>query len=82
MDEILSEDLKSVVTIRLEEETRVLMPQTLSFFIFVSSRGIRTVDPKIHGSYLDHPFVEDTWLPVSVSAPGKPKEKSPCLRKS
>jgi hypothetical protein len=29
MDEILSEDLRSVVTVRLEEETRALMPQPL-----------------------------------------------------
>jgi hypothetical protein len=57
------------------------MPQPLSF-IFVISRGIGTIDPKIHGSYLDRPFVEDTWLSVGVSTPGRPKGKNPCLRKT
>jgi len=80
IDEILSEDLRSVMTIRLEEETRVLMPQPLSF-IFMSSGGIGTVDPKIHESYLDCQFVENTWLSIGISAPERPKGKNPCLRK-
>jgi hypothetical protein len=56
------------------------MPQPFSF-IFVISGGIGTIDPKIHGSYLDRPFVEDTLLSVGISAPGRPKGKNPCLHK-
>jgi hypothetical protein len=50
MNEILSEDLRPVTTVKLNEGAQALMPRPL--FTFVSSEEIGTVDFKTHG---------DTW---------------------
>jgi hypothetical protein len=82
-DEILLEDLRSVTTVRLKEETRALMPQPLSFF-FVSSEEIRTVDPQCSWEYLDHLFIIHvvSGKCFSVSVPGKTKGENPDHRES
>jgi hypothetical protein len=65
------------MTVRLEEETRALMPQPLSFF-FVSSEEIRTVDPQCSWEYLDHPFLRHvvSGKRFGVSVPKKTKGKN------